>query len=129
VATAAHAIHAMADVFNPNVVKVVLDARGDALMFSRAPLPWHRDAFAHDRATMPDAYRALRHIGLYAYRQDFLQRYPGLPPSPLETIEALEQLRVLWNGYRIAVHVIDDVPAAGVDTPEDLERVRRHFVD
>ncbi len=129
VATAAHPIYDIAEVFNPNVVKVVLDARGDALMFSRAPLPWHRDVFANDRSTMPEGYRALRHIGLYAYRQDFLQRYPALPLSPLETIEALEQLRVLWNGYCIAVHLIDHAPPAGVDTPADLERVRRHFVD
>ncbi len=128
-ATAAHPIHDIADVFNPNVVKVVLDAGGDALMFSRAPLPWHRDAFALDRAVMPAAYQPLRHIGLYAYRQDFLQRYPQLPLSPLESIEALEQLRVLWNGYRIAVHVVDEAPPAGVDTPADLERVRRHFAD
>ena len=76
---------------------------------------------------MPAAYQPLRHVGIYAYRQDFLLGYPSLPISPLESIEALEQLRVLWNGHRIAVHVTDDVPAAGVDTPEDLERVRRHF--
>ena len=126
-ATAAHPLHDIADVFNPNVVKVVLDAAGDALMFSRAPLPWHRDGFAQNTSLMPAGYLPLRHIGLYAYRQDFLQRYPALPVSPLETIEALEQLRVLWNGYRIAVHVVDDAPPAGVDTPSDLERVRRHF--
>jgi 3-deoxy-manno-octulosonate cytidylyltransferase (CMP-KDO synthetase) len=125
--TAAHAIHAIEDVFNPNVVKVVLDAKADAMLFSRAPIPWHRDAFAHDKSTMPSAYLPLRHVGIYAYRQDFLLRYPALPSSPLETIEALEQLRVLWNGYRIAVHVTADAPAAGVDTLEDLERVRRHF--
>lgn len=128
-ATAAHPISDMADVFNPNVVKVVLDARGDALMFSRAPLPWHRDAFAQDRSRMPDDYAPLRHVGLYAYRQDFLQRYPSLPPSPLETVEALEQLRVLWNGFRIAVQVVDQAPPAGVDTPDDLARVRRAFPD
>lgn len=127
VATAAHPIHAADELFNPNVVKVVLDARGDALLFSRAPIPWHRDAFARDRTTMPEAYVALRHVGIYAYRQSFLQSYPSLPPSPIEHIEALEQLRVLWNGYRIAVHVVDQAPAAGVDTPEDLERVRRLF--
>jgi 3-deoxy-manno-octulosonate cytidylyltransferase (CMP-KDO synthetase) len=126
-ATAAHPLHDIADVFNPNVVKVVLDAAADALMFSRAPLPWHRDGFAQNTSLMPAGYLPLRHIGLYAYRQDFLQRYPALPVSPLETIEALEQLRVLWNGYRIAVHVVDDAPPAGVDTPSDLERVRRHF--
>jgi 3-deoxy-manno-octulosonate cytidylyltransferase (CMP-KDO synthetase) len=125
--TAAHAIHDIADVFNPNVVKVVLDAKGDAMLFSRAAIPWHRDAFALNNAIMPAGYQALRHVGIYAYRQDFLLRYPSLPLSPLESIEALEQLRVLWNGYRIAVHVTEIVPAAGVDTPQDLERVRRHF--
>lgn len=123
-ATAAHPIDDIADVFNPNVVKVVLDARGDALLFSRAPLPWHRDGFAAARDKMPTAYAALRHIGLYAYRQDFLQRYPLLPASPLESVEALEQLRVLWNRIPIAVHITGHAPAAGVDTPEDLARVR-----
>ncbi len=123
-ATAAHPIDDIADVFNPNVVKVVLDARGDALLFSRAPLPWHRDGFAAARDRMPEAYAALRHIGLYAYRQDFLQRYPLLPASPLEAVEALEQLRVLWNRIPIAVHITAHAPAAGVDTPEDLARVR-----
>lgn len=126
-ATAAHTIHQIAEVFNPNVVKVVLDAKGDALMFSRAPLPWHRDGFARDRQFMPPDYTPLRHIGIYGYRRDFLLHYPKLPVSPLETIEALEQLRVLWHGHRIAVHRVDEAPAAGVDTPEDLERVRRHF--
>lgn len=127
VATAAHPIRAADELFNPNVVKVVLDARGDALLFSRAPIPWHRDAFARERTQLPADYAALRHVGIYAYRQSFLQQYPALPPSPLEHIEALEQLRVLWNGHRIAVHVVDEAPAAGVDTPEDLERIRRLF--
>ncbi len=126
-ATAAHPIHAIADVFNPNVVKVVLDAQGHALLFSRAPIPWHRDAFAADQRNLPEGYAPLRHIGLYAYRRDFLRQYPALPVSPVETIEALEQLRVLWNGHRIAVHRTDDAPHAGVDTPEDLARVRRFF--
>ena len=126
-ATAAHPIHRVDDVFNPNVVKVVLDAEGDAMLFSRATIPWHRDGFAQQTSTMPAGYAPLRHVGIYAYRQDFLLQYPSLPSSPLETIEALEQLRVLWNGYRIAVHVTDAAPAPGVDTPEDLERVRRHF--
>jgi 3-deoxy-manno-octulosonate cytidylyltransferase (CMP-KDO synthetase) len=126
-ATAAHTIHQIAEVFNPNVVKVVLDARGDALMFSRAPLPWHRDGFARDRQAMPPEYTPLRHIGIYAYRRDFLLRYPGLALSPLENIEALEQLRVLWHGHRIAVHRVDEAPEAGIDTPEDLARVRQHF--
>jgi 3-deoxy-manno-octulosonate cytidylyltransferase (CMP-KDO synthetase) len=126
-ATAAHPIDELHDIFNPNVVKVVLDKAGRALYFSRATIPWHRDAFAQSRDSIPPAYRPLRHIGLYGFRNDFLQAYPALPPAPLERIEALEQLRVLWHGYPIAVHVTEEIPAAGVDTPEDLERVRRHF--
>ncbi|MBA5637104.1 3-deoxy-manno-octulosonate cytidylyltransferase [Duganella sp. LX20W] len=125
--TCAHPLHDAADAFNPNVVKVVLDKAGRALYFSRATIPWHRDAFAQDRVTLPAGYVPLRHIGLYAYRNDFLQAYPALEQSPLEQIEALEQLRVLWHGYPIAVHVTDSAPAAGVDTPEDLERVRQHY--
>jgi 3-deoxy-manno-octulosonate cytidylyltransferase (CMP-KDO synthetase) len=109
------------------VVKVVLDKSGRALYFSRAAIPWHRDGFAQSRDVLPAAYRPLRHIGLYAYGNAFLQAYPGLAQSPLEQIEALEQLRVLWHGYPIAVHLTDSAPAAGVDTPEDLERVRLHF--
>ncbi|MGZ3237559.1 MAG: 3-deoxy-manno-octulosonate cytidylyltransferase [Burkholderiaceae bacterium] len=129
-ATAAHAIDNMADAFNPNVVKVVLDKSGRALYFSRATIPWHRDAFAKPqdaREHLPAGYIPLRHIGLYAYSNAFLQAYPKLAVSPLEQIEALEQLRVLWHGYQIAVHVSDTAPAAGVDTPEDLLRVRRCF--
>ncbi|MFM7760792.1 MAG: 3-deoxy-manno-octulosonate cytidylyltransferase [Burkholderiaceae bacterium] len=128
-ATAAHPIHIVEDVLNPNVVKVVLDAKGDAMMFSRAPLPWHRDGFAHGTHTMPAGYVPLRHIGIYAYRCDFLLNYATLAVSPLETIEALEQLRVLWHGFRIAVHLVEHAPAAGVDTAEDLARVRQYFVD
>lgn len=126
-ATAAHAIHEMADTFNPNVVKVVLDKNQRALYFSRATIPWHRDGFAQSKEVLPKGYAPLRHIGLYAYRNAFLQAYPELPVSPLEQIEALEQLRVLWHGFPIAVHVTEHAPAAGVDTPEDLKRVRRHF--
>jgi 3-deoxy-manno-octulosonate cytidylyltransferase (CMP-KDO synthetase) len=126
-ATAAHPIVDVVDLFNPNVVKVVLDKAGRALYFSRATIPWHRDAFAKTKGAMPTGYAPLRHIGLYAYRNDFLQAYPKLSVSPLEQIEALEQLRVLWHGYPIAVHVTQDAPAAGVDTPDDLERVRRYF--
>lgn len=126
-ATAAHPIDSPADVFNPNVVKVVLDKAGRALYFSRAAIPWHRDGFSRSRDVLPVAYRPLRHIGLYAYANAFLQAYPGLAQSPLEQIEALEQLRVLWHGYPIAVHLTEGPPAAGVDTPEDLERVRLHF--
>jgi 3-deoxy-manno-octulosonate cytidylyltransferase (CMP-KDO synthetase) len=126
-ATCAHRLHDASDAFNPNVVKVVLDKAGRALYFSRATIPWHRDAFAGSTATLPDDYVALRHIGLYAYSNAFLQVYPGLAVSPLESIEALEQLRALWHGYPIAVHVTDAQPAAGVDTMEDLLRVRLHF--
>ena len=109
-------------------MKVVLDSSGHALLFSRAPIPWHRDAFAvSDLNDLPAGYEPLRHIGLYAYRRDFLGRYSSLPKSPLEDIEALEQLRVLWNGFHIAVRLTSHVPQAGVDTPEDLERVRRYF--
>jgi 3-deoxy-manno-octulosonate cytidylyltransferase (CMP-KDO synthetase) len=126
-ATCAHPLHDAADAFNPNVVKVVLDKLGRALYFSRATIPWHRDGFAQNRDALPAGYLPLRHIGLYAYSNAFLQQYPQLEPSPLETIEALEQLRVLWHGVPIAVHVTDSAPAAGVDTPEDLARVRSYF--
>jgi 3-deoxy-manno-octulosonate cytidylyltransferase (CMP-KDO synthetase) len=126
-ATCAHPLSEVADVFNPNVVKVVLDKAGRALYFSRATIPWARDAFAATRDALPAGYAPLRHIGLYAYRNAFLQAYPGLEPAPLEQVEALEQLRVLWHGYPIAVHITDSAPEAGVDTPEDLARVRLHF--
>ncbi|MDC8757576.1 3-deoxy-manno-octulosonate cytidylyltransferase [Janthinobacterium fluminis] len=126
-ATCAHPLREAADVFNPNVVKVVLDKAGRALYFSRAAIPWHRDGFAQSTQALPDAYAPLRHIGLYAYSNAFLQAYPDLAVSPLESVEALEQLRVLWHGYPIAVHVTASAPAAGVDTPEDLARVRLHF--
>ena len=125
--TCAHPLHDAADAFNPNVVKVVLDKAGRALYFSRATIPWNRDAFGQSKDTLPAGYVPLRHIGLYAYRNDFLQAYPALEVSPLESIEALEQLRVLWHGFPIAVHVTDSAPAAGVDTPEDLARVRQHY--
>ena len=126
-ATAAHPITDTAELRNPNVVKVVLDKAGRALYFSRAIVPWHRDAFAQSQTAFPDDYVPLRHVGLYAYTNGFLQAYPKLAVSPLERIEALEQLRVLWHGYPIAVHVTQNAPAAGVDTPEDLERVQQHF--
>ncbi len=126
-ATAAHAIDDIEDIFNPNVVKVVLDNAGRALYFSRAAIPWHRDGFAQSRQALPIGYLPLRHIGLYAYTNAFLQAYPALAASPLEQVEALEQLRVLWHGFPIAVHVTRTAPAAGVDTPGDLARVRRHF--
>jgi 3-deoxy-manno-octulosonate cytidylyltransferase (CMP-KDO synthetase) len=126
-ATCAHPLHDIADAFNPNVVKVVLDKNGRALYFSRATIPWHRDGFAQSKDSLPQGYVPLRHIGLYAYSNAFLQEYPQLSASPLEAIEALEQLRVLWHGVAIAVHVTDSAPAAGVDTPEDLERVQAHY--
>jgi len=126
-ATCAHPLADAADAFNPNVVKVVLDKGGRALYFSRATIPWHRDGFAATRETLPAGYVPLRHIGLYAYSNAFLQRYPQLEPAPLESIEALEQLRVLWHGVPIAVHITDAAPHAGVDTPADLERVRLFY--
>jgi 3-deoxy-manno-octulosonate cytidylyltransferase (CMP-KDO synthetase) len=122
--TAAHPIDAVAEFTNPNVVKVVTDAGGLALTFSRAPLPWWRDGFASGIHTLPDP-APLRHVGIYSYRCRFLRAFPALAQAPLERIEALEQLRALWHGYRIAVHVSGAAPAPGVDTPEDLERVRR----
>ena len=125
--TVAHAIDDVAEFTNPNVVKVVLDADGRALYFSRAPIGWWRDGFAHGIRQLPTAPAPLRHVGLYAYRAGFLRRFPGLPVAPLETLESLEQLRVLWHGERIAVHVSAERPGPGVDTPEDLVRVRALF--
>ncbi len=127
IATAAHRIHDMAEFLNPNVVKLVTAANGRALYFSRAPIPWHRDGLAQQREILPEDLMVRRHIGLYAYRVDFLRRYGGLAPAPLEQWEALEQLRALWHGFHI--HVIDCAyaPEAGVDTPADLERVRTRF--
>lgn len=125
--TAAHAIETVEDFTNPNVVKVITDARGLALTFSRAPLPWWRDGFAQGITQLPTAPAPLRHIGLYSYRAAFLRAFPSMPPAPLEQCEALEQLRALWHGHRIAVHVTPHAPGAGVDTPEDLARVRALF--
>jgi 3-deoxy-manno-octulosonate cytidylyltransferase (CMP-KDO synthetase) len=125
--TAAHAIDTLEDLDNTNVVKVVLDAAGRALYFSRAPIPWWRDARAAGTNPLPTAVAPLRHMGLYAYQAGFLRGFPKLAISPIETIEALEQLRVLWHGHRIAVHVSDTRPGPGVDTPEDLARVRALF--
>lgn len=130
-ATVAHPIASVAELFNPNVVKVVLNRAGQALYFSRATIPWDRDEFSKNQQTMPPVQAhgvvPLRHVGLYAYSNVFLQQYPALPVSPLEQIEALEQLRVLWHGYPLAVHVSNEVSPAGVDTPEDLARVRQIF--
>ena len=127
-ATVAHVIDDLAEFSNPNVVKVVLDAAGRALYFSRAPIAWWRDGFANGIHQLPTQPAALRHVGLYAYRAAFLRRFPTLPVAPLETLESLEQLRVLWHGERIAVHVSAERPGPGVDTPEDLARVRAIFV-
>jgi 3-deoxy-manno-octulosonate cytidylyltransferase (CMP-KDO synthetase) len=128
IATAAHPITDPAEIFNPNVVKVVPDARGVALYFSRAPIPWARDAYQRswpEVAAMPAPSTAVyRHIGLYAYRAGFLRRFPGLSQAPIEEAEALEQLRALWHGERIGVLLTAHAPAPGVDTQADLERVR-----
>lgn len=138
-ATACHPIREAAEFFNPNVVKVVLDAKGGAMYFSRAPIPWARDAFAAMTALagqsgspqrlhkLPASLPCYRHIGIYAYRAAFLARYTRLKPAPIEQCEALEQLRVLWHGHRIAVAMCEAAPEPGVDTAEDLERVRASF--
>jgi len=123
-ATACHPIADALEAFNPNVVKVALDARNYALYFSRATIPWARDAFAASREALPPDLPLYRHYGLYAYRVSFLLAYPTLARSPLERFEALEQLRALWHGHRIVVAITAGTPAPGVDTPEDLERVR-----
>lgn len=122
--TAAHAIDSVSEFHNPNVVKVVLDAQNMGLYFSRSPIAYPRDA--------PDALprpAPLRHIGIYGYRVGFLRQFPTMSQAPIELTESLEQLRALWHGYRIAVHVTDHAPGAGVDTPEDLARVRQLFTN
>ena len=124
IATACHPIASVEEAFNPNVVKVVLDARNDALYFSRATIPWARDAFSEGRHALPSGLPIYRHYGLYAYRVHFLRAFPALARAPLETFEALEQLRALWHGYRIVVDIAPGTPAPGVDTEEDLARVR-----
>ncbi|MDO5687472.1 MAG: 3-deoxy-manno-octulosonate cytidylyltransferase [Neisseria sp.] len=123
-ATAAHPLTAHAEFLNPNVVKVVLDSRQHALYFSRAPIPYPR---ANAAQGLPESMNALRHIGIYAYRVPFLHTYHTLSPAPLEETESLEQLRVLWHGYPISVLPCEHAPAAGVDTAEDLARVRAIF--
>jgi 3-deoxy-manno-octulosonate cytidylyltransferase (CMP-KDO synthetase) len=119
ISTIAVPIEDDAEITNPNVVKVVLNRSGEAMYFSRAAIPFIRDPDTAGKITH------LRHLGIYAYRADFLQAYTRLDPAPPEQAEALEQLRALWNGYRIAVHTATEAPPAGVDTPEDLERVRK----
>ncbi len=119
ISTVAVPIIDVAEINNPNVVKVVLNRSGEALYFSRAAIPFVRDAQNDQKIAH------LRHLGIYAYRAEFLQAYTRLDPAPPEQAEALEQLRALWNGYRIAVYTAPEAPPAGVDTPEDLERVRQ----
>lgn len=123
--TAAHAIGTWAEFLSPHVVKVVIDRDATALYFSRAPIPWWRDGMAPPPTQGPlPTPSPLRHIGLYGYRTAFLKRFPALPAAPIENCESLEQLRVLWHGHRIAVHLSSHAAAPGVDTPEDLERIR-----
>jgi len=124
IATAAHPIESAATFFDPNVVKVVTDVHGFAQYFSRAPIPFARDAFAKSRDALPAGFPALRHIGIYAYRVRFLREYASLQPTAAERFEALEQLRALGHGHRIAVALWHGPMEAGVDTKEDLERVR-----
>ena len=127
--TAAHAIETLEDLRNPNIVKVVLDARNTALYFSRSPIPAARD---HADQIWWQAGSGLqpplRHVGIYGYRVGFLRQFPALPQAPLEQLESLEQLRALWHGHRIAVHISAHAPGPGIDTPEDLERVRAMFL-
>jgi 3-deoxy-manno-octulosonate cytidylyltransferase (CMP-KDO synthetase) len=129
IATVAHRLSDAADFFNPHIVKVVLAASGDALYFSRAAIPYARDHFAREAGgeTLPPGMVAYRHVGLYAYRGRFLRTYAGLAPSPLESLEALEQLRALWHGFRISVALADHLPSSGVDTPEDARRMQEWF--
>ncbi|MDD0809660.1 3-deoxy-manno-octulosonate cytidylyltransferase [Curvibacter sp. RS43] len=126
--TAAHPIDHLDEFNNPNVVKVVLDAAGLALTFSRAPIPHSRDQAGQawwQNASGPAAgLQPLRHIGIYGYRVGFLRAFPKLPQAPLEVLESLEQMRAVWHGHRIAVHISTEAPGPGVDTPEDLARVR-----
>lgn len=123
-ATACHLIADPQEAFNPNVVKVALDARNYALYFSRATIPWARDAFAGGARAIPPGLPLYRHYGLYAYRVSFLRTFPTLAAAPIETFEALEQLRALWHGHRIVVEIAAGTPAPGVDTEDDLARVR-----
>jgi 3-deoxy-manno-octulosonate cytidylyltransferase (CMP-KDO synthetase) len=127
--TAAHAIEHWQDYQNPNVVKVVTDAQGTALYFSRCPIAYGRDFGAQAWWQQPgcDLPAPMRHVGIYAYRVGFLREFPRLAPAPIERLESLEQLRALWHGRRIAVHVTQQAPGPGVDTQDDLDRVREIF--
>lgn len=131
IATACHPIVDAREFFDPNTVKVVLDAQGFARYFSRAPVPWDRDAFAATGGAagkrLSAQLPAFRHIGIYAYRVHFIESYPALAPSPLEQAEKLEQLRALWHGFAIAVSVRPDAPLPGIDTPADLDRARQRI--
>lgn len=122
--TAAHPIATREDYLNPNVVKVVCNTAGLAHYFSRAPIPFHRDQAEQQWWQADSAFAPLRHVGIYAYKAGFLRSFPTLAPAPTEQVESLEQLRALWHGHAIAVHITPNAPGAGVDTPEDLERVR-----
>ena len=126
VATACHPIHDEASMRNPNIVKTVLDKHGNALYFSRAPIPWPRDAYASSQP-VPRHLEVLRHIGIYAYRAGFLRTYGQLAPCQIEQAESLEQLRALYHGYRIGVTITADAPPSGVDTEQDLQIARRIF--
>ncbi len=127
IATACHAIKSAAEFANPNVVKVVLDNAGYALYFSRATIPYARDAFANAIHTLPPQLPAYRHLGIYAYRCGFLNKFNQLKPATVEQFEALEQLRAMAHGYRISVAITRSAPHPGIDTPEDLKRLLRHF--
>ena len=131
IATACHAIHDEAAMRNPNIVKVVLDKNGNALYFSRAPIPWPRDAFAQNMPPPKEMnileQPVLRHIGIYAYRASFLRIYSQLAPAQIEQTEALEQLRALFHGYKIGVFITDQAPPGGVDTEQDLHMARQVF--
>src|SRR5690606_31162248 len=127
IATCASPLQDVDALFDPNVVKVVCNHAGHALYFSRAPIPWARDALAAGDRQLAPGLPALHHIGLYAYRVEFLRRYADLTVGDLERFESLEQLRALEHGYSIAVHVTPERPAPGVDTPEDVARVRAHY--
>ena len=145
IATACHALHDEASLRNPNIVKVVLDKNSNALYFSRAPIPWPRDAFKVStspagrddcpsslrgevgRGDIPHNLPVLRHIGIYAYRVSFLRTYGQLAPTAIEQFEALEQLRALYYGYKIGVTIADQAPPAGVDTEQDLQATRQIF--
>jgi 3-deoxy-manno-octulosonate cytidylyltransferase (CMP-KDO synthetase) len=126
ISTACHPIHDEASMRNPNIVKAVLDKDGNALYFSRAPIPWPRDAYARNEP-LPQNLPVLRHIGIYAYRVSFLRAFGNLAPAAIEQAEALEQLRALWHGYRIGVTVTQQAPPAGVDTEADLVAARKTF--